>query len=62
MKWYVYRIKEGFEGNWDEAIAQNQCETVAEVEADDWDEAYKLAFVRGYGDPDMYGITNIEEF
>jgi hypothetical protein len=60
MKWFIYKIKEGFEGNWDEAIAQKQCEVVLEVEADDWNEAYEKASELGYEDTDTYGITNIE--
>ena len=55
-KLYIYTTVEGFEGSWDEALAQRKVEIVATIGGDDQKTVEKKAYEL-YGDSDTYGWT-----
>lgn len=55
-KLYIYTTVEGFNGNWDEALAQRMVEIFATIEGEDQRAIEKMAYDL-YGDSDAYGWT-----
>lgn len=55
-KLYIYTTVEGFEGSWDEALAQKKVEIVATIEGKD-NKTVEAKAKELYGDSDTYGWT-----